>query len=105
MKKTIIVLLALFLALPAVSFAGSATSRWDMTIGGYVKFDMGWGSQSQGRTPIVAQRQGFGPYDNAVDQNGNFYMYSGETRLNFLVHRSRCVGREDIRLYRGSFQR
>ena len=48
MKKTVIVLLALFLALPAVSFAGSATSRWDMTIGGYVKFDMGYGSQNQG---------------------------------------------------------
>ena len=104
MKRTVIVLLTLFLALPAVSFAGSATSRWDMTIGGYVKFDMGWGSQSQGQDAQVAQRQGNGPYDNAIDQNGNFYMYSGETRLNFLVKGPDAWGAKTSAFIEGHFR-
>lgn len=104
MKKTVIVLLALFLALPAVSFAGSATSRWDMTIGGYVKFDMGWGSQSQGQDAYLAQRQGFGPYDNYVDQNGNFYMYSGETRINFLMKGPDAWGAKTSAFIEGHFR-
>ena len=46
MKKIVVVMLALFLAIPAISYAGSATSRWDLTIGGVVKFDVGWTDQS-----------------------------------------------------------
>ena len=104
MKKTVIILLALFLALPAVSFAGSATSRWDMTIGGYVKFDMGWGSQSQGQDAFLAARQGFGSFDNAVDQNGNFYMYAGETRLNFLMKGPDAWGAKTSAFIEGHFR-
>jgi hypothetical protein len=104
MKKTVVVLLALILALPALSFAGSATSRWDMTIGGYVKFDMGWGSQSQGQDALLAQRAGYGPYDNTVDQNGNFYMYSGETRLNFLVKGPDAWGAKTSAFIEGHFR-
>ena len=104
MKKAFIVLLALFLALPALSFAGSATSRWDLTIGGYVKFDMGWGSQSQGQDALLAQRAGYGPYDNAIDQNGNFYMYSGETRLNFLVKGPDAWGAKTSAFIEGHFR-
>jgi hypothetical protein len=36
MKKLVIVALAVFLAMPVLSHAGSATSRWDLTIGGYI---------------------------------------------------------------------
>ena len=50
MKKTLVIMLALFLAIPAISYAGSATSRWDMTIGGNIKFDMGWADQSGGNS-------------------------------------------------------
>jgi hypothetical protein len=42
MKKIFVIALALCLAIPAMSYAGSASSRWDLTIGGTVKFDMGW---------------------------------------------------------------
>ena len=55
MKKLIVFALALFLAVPALSFAGSATSKWDVTIGGFVKFDMGYASQAQGIDYMVAQ--------------------------------------------------
>ena len=46
MKKILVIMLALFLAIPAISYAGSATSRWDLTIGGNIKFDVGWSDQS-----------------------------------------------------------
>jgi hypothetical protein len=36
MKKLVIAVIAVLLALPVVSFAGSATSMWDLTIGGYI---------------------------------------------------------------------
>jgi len=104
MRKLVIVLLALFLALPAVSFAGSATSRWDMTIGGYVKFDMGWGSQSQGQDAYLAQRAGYGATDNYTDMSGNFYMYSGETRLNFLVKGPDAWGAKTSAFIEGHFR-
>lgn len=42
MKKIVVLMLALCLAVPAVSYAGSATSRFDLTIGGTVSFQMGW---------------------------------------------------------------
>jgi hypothetical protein len=104
MKKTVIVLLALFLALPAVSFAGSATSRWDMTIGGYVKFDMGWGSQQQGVDAVVAQRKGNGPYTTADDNYGNFYSYGGETRLNFDIKGPDAWGAKTSAFVEGHFR-
>ena len=48
MKKFIVITFALFLAIPAISFAGSADSRWDVTIGGFIKADFGYTTQSQG---------------------------------------------------------
>jgi hypothetical protein len=85
MKRAIIVVITFLLALPAIGFAGSATSRWDLTIGGYVKFDMGYATQGQGQDIYQASRSGNGAYENMTDKYGNFYMYSGETRLNFLT--------------------
>jgi len=85
MKKTIIVLLALFLALPAISFAGSVTSRWDMTIGGYVKFDFGYADNGVGADYAVAPRGSYNQNQTLNDQYGNWYSAAGETRLNFLI--------------------
>ena len=103
-RRLVTLFFAVFFALPAVGFAGSATSRWDMTIGGYVKFDMGWGSQSQAQDAVFGQRQGNGPYDNATDQNGSFYMYAGETRLNFLTRGPDAWGAKTMAFIEGSFQ-
>lgn len=104
MKKLVVVVLAVFLALPAVSFAGSATSRWDLTIGGYVKFDMGWGSQAQGQDAYVALRQGNASYDNYADQTSNFYMYSGETRVNMLTKGPDAWGAKTSAFIEGQFR-
>jgi hypothetical protein len=85
MKRISVMLLALLLAIPAVSFAGTVDSRWDVTIGGYIKFDMGYADQSQGADYTTAARESFNGRQNQVDEYGNFYTAAGETRLNFLV--------------------
>lgn len=85
MKKIIIVLLALFLALPAISYAGSVTSRWDMTIGGYVAVNMGYSDQAQGAEAIFANRSGMQGSQSLNNEYGNFFSAVGETRLNFLI--------------------
>ena len=56
MKRFIVFAVVAFLALPVVSFAGSATSRWDVTIGGYIKADFGYTTQSQGADYRTASR-------------------------------------------------
>ncbi len=104
MKKSIYVLLALLLAFPALSFAGSATSRWDLTIGGYVKFDMGYNTQGQGQDIITAARSGYGAYSNVNDQYGNFFSYAGETRLNFLTRGPDAWGAKTFAFVEGHFR-
>ena len=42
MKKIVVIMLALCLAVPAISHAGAVTSRWDLNVGGNIKFDTGW---------------------------------------------------------------
>ncbi len=106
MKKTIIVMLALFLALPAISYAGSATSRWDMTIGGYVKFDMGYSDTGNGQDIVNATvpRTGYGAYGTLNSKYGNFYSYAGESRLNFLVRGPDAWGAKTSAFIEGHFR-
>ena len=104
MKKTIIILLALFLALPAISFAGSVTSRWDMTIGGYVKADMGWADTGFGLDSNNATRKGLpGVRENRASEYGVLGMAAGETRLNFLVKGPDAWGAKTSAFFSGDF--
>jgi hypothetical protein len=82
MKKFVVVLLALFLAVPAVTYAGSVTSKYDVTIGGYVKMDLGWQNQNLGPDYSAASRGSLPNNQNLLDQYGSLYSYAGETRLN-----------------------
>ncbi len=59
MKKVVILFVAVMLALPAMSFAGSATSRWDLTIGGMVKLDYFYADQSSNQDITYAERQSY----------------------------------------------
>ena len=84
MKKFVVFALALFLVLPAISYAGSATSRYDVTITGYVGIDFGWVDQLQGGDAAVGLR------DNAYGttwrhNKSNFFSSAGNTQLGFLV--------------------
>jgi hypothetical protein len=85
MKKFVVLFVAVMLALPAISFAGSATSRWDLTIGGMVKVDIGYVDQSVDQDYIVAERQAGNNNTSSRDKYGALSFGEGETRLNFLV--------------------
>jgi len=84
-KKIVVLLLALFLVLPAIADAGSVTSRYDITIGGFVKMDLGWGSQDSGPDYAAAVRGSMPNNQNQLDEYGSTYWYAGETRLNMLI--------------------
>jgi len=87
MKKFVLIALALLLAMPAASFAGSATSRWDVTIGGFVAFDVGWADQSVGADYLLPQRDDmwYGLNENRDAKYGTTYWAAGFTRLNLAV--------------------
>ena len=103
MKKFVVIALALLLAVPALSFAGSATSKWDVTIGGYVKFDMGYADQAQGADYAVAARSSYRGIQNFNDEYGNFYSAGGETRLNFLIQGPEGWGAKTSAFIEGDF--
>jgi len=84
MKKILVLFVAVMLALPAMSYAGSATSRWDLTIGGMVKFDVMWADQSLNPEITFAERKS-DTLDSSRDKYNALTWASGETRLNFLI--------------------
>lgn len=105
MKRFIILAVAALLILPAVSYAGSATSRWDLTVGGFIKFDMGYAFQAQGADYTKAERGSKGLYENFADEYGNFFSAAGETRLNFLVKGPEGWGAKTMGFIEGEFRR
>jgi hypothetical protein len=80
----LLLLLAVVFSFPSLSAAGDVQSRFDVNIGGFVKFDAGWGNQGVGADYGFSQRKS-GPTKNILDEYGNFYMASGESRFNFLI--------------------
>ncbi len=104
MKKVIVVMLALFLAIPAITYAGSVTSKYDVTIGGYVKFDLGWSNQNNGPDYITAARESTPAVQNRLDEYGNTYMYAGETRLNMLIKGPDAWGAKTGAFIEGDFR-
>ncbi len=104
MKKVIVVMLALFLAIPAITYAGSVTSKYDVTLGGYVKFDLGWSNQNNGPDYGTASRASLPGNQNRRDEYGNTYMYSGETRMNMLVKGPDAWGAKTGAFIEGDFR-
>lgn len=105
MKKYLVILLALFLAVPAVSYAGSVTSRYDVTIGGYVKFDVAYADQNISYDYRAPQRDGRSTWANNA---GNAYdtvtWAGGETRLNFAIKGPDAWGAKTSALVEGDFR-
>ncbi len=108
MTKVLIAVAALCLALPGSGFAGSATSRWDLTIGGYVKVDAGFTSQASG--PAAAgleqywpDRDNAGRDQNVANKSGSFDMATGQTALNFLVKGPDTWGAKSTAFIQGNF--
>jgi len=106
MKKLILVLLVLFLAVPALSNAGTATSRWDLTIGGWVKFDATYSNRAMGVGGDVywADRDNLGANRDASKENGAFQMFGGDTVLNFSVKGPDAWGAKTMAFIEGDFR-
>jgi hypothetical protein len=105
MKKGILIVLAILLAMPAISFAGSATSRWDLTIGGTVKATVGWadytaGDQNAGGTAPRGDRSGYSTIGNKY---GSQIWSGGETGLNFAVRGPDTFGAKTSAFISGDF--
>jgi hypothetical protein len=90
MKKIFVMILALCLAVPAISYAGSATSRWDLTIGGTVKFQAGWADSKTGGSTTHSSgastpRDDASGFDTVANDYGHQFWGAGETNLSFFV--------------------
>jgi hypothetical protein len=94
MTKFILALIAAFLLVPDAALAGSAASTWDLTVGGYVRFDMGYSNGG---------RHGYGAFDSTADKYGNINLYSGATRLNFLIKGHDAWGAKTSAFVEGDF--
>jgi len=106
MKKGLLlvaVFMALVIAMPSASQAGSATSRWDLTIGGFVKFDMGWANQGVGEGWFGAERKS-DVDENLLDEYGNIFMSSARTQLTFLVSGPSAFGAKTGAYIEAAFQ-
>jgi len=105
MKKGILIVLAILLAMPAISFAGSATSRWDLTIGGTVKVTAGYadwvtGDQRAGGTAPRGDRSGY----NTINNKYGTQIWSGaETGLNFAIRGPETFGAKTSAFISGDF--
>lgn len=103
MKKVVILFVAVMLALPAMSYAGSATSRWDLTIGGMVKMDIMYGDQSSNQDITYAERESAGNVSSR-DKYGATSWGAGESRLNFLVKGPDTWGAKTSAFIEGDFR-
>ncbi|MCK9228398.1 MAG: hypothetical protein PHT96_11775 [Syntrophorhabdaceae bacterium] len=104
MKNSVLVMLALFFLIPALGNAGNVSSRYDVTFGGYVKYDFGYNTQNQSSDIAVARRES-GPYiKNLADEYGNTYQTAAETRFNFLVKGPELWGAKTSAFIEGDFR-
>ena len=73
MKKLVILVIAVFLALPVLSHAGAVDTKWDMTINGYVASFWQWSDQNDGQNwgPATAAARRTGADENRSDEQGN----------------------------------
>ncbi|OPY61646.1 MAG: hypothetical protein A4E57_04150 [Syntrophorhabdaceae bacterium PtaU1.Bin034] len=104
MKKSLIVIAALLLALPVVSHAGSATSRWDMVLGGYVKFDVVYADKAVGTDNRASSVDSKGSVDLATDSTSSLTWAGAETRLNWAVKGPDAWGAKTSAFVEGEFR-
>lgn len=99
MKKIVVLMLALCLAVPAISYAGSATSRWDLSIGGTIKFDAGFADTNGDKNQNAAWTKA---HDSNYN-NGNFFMDGSESSLNFAIKGPDAWGAKTSAFLAGDF--
>ena len=102
MKKVWCFALALLFLAPVVSHAGTVGSRFDVTIGGVVKFDFGVSDQSTGvlqaAGPLGVAKKG-----TFEDKYGSTIWGAGETGLNIRVAGPEAFGAKTSAFVSGDF--
>ncbi len=104
MKKYLLLLLALFLMLPVLADAGSVSSRYDVTFGGFVKYDVGWNSQNTHADAGYTSRSSTSARAVLQDDYSSTFQTAGETRLNFLVKGPDLWGAKSSAFIEGDFR-
>ena len=104
MKKLALALLVLALAIPALSAAGSVSSRYDVTFGGFVKYDLGYSTQNMHADPTAAHRQSGNSFEWLADKYGNTFQTAAETRFNFLIKGPDLWGAKTNAFIEGDFR-
>ncbi len=104
MKKLVLVMLALFLVIPALSNAGSVSSRYDVTFGGFVSYGVGWTSQNANADAVTASRSSSSTRAVRADDYGNTFMTAAETRFNFLIKGPDLWGAKTSAFIEGDFR-
>jgi len=104
MKKLLLVLIAGLLAIPALGNAGSVSSRYDVTFGGFVKYDLGYSTQNSHADPSKAFRQDTSDMSVLADDYSNTFMTGAETRFNFLVKGPELWGARTTAFIEGDFR-
>ncbi|HOV89633.1 MAG TPA: hypothetical protein PKW07_02870 [Syntrophorhabdaceae bacterium] len=105
MKKYMFVFLLLFLSMPLISYAGSVTSRYDVTIGGFVKFDLAYTDQNDTHNYRAAKRDNIGPNaQNNLDSYDTVTWSGYETRLNLRIKGPDAWGAKTSALIEGNFR-
>ncbi len=104
MKKLVLIMVALFLVIPALGNAGSMTSRYDVTFGGYVKYDVGWSSQNNSADPTFSLRKSSSTRSVLADEYSNTFQSGGETRFNFLIKGPDLWGAKTSAFIEGDFR-
>ena len=103
-KLAVFAAIALLAATPAIAKAGDVTSKFDVTIGGFVKMDMGYSTQNSHADPSIAKPDSSSVRENLYDEYGNTFMTSGETRLNFLIKGPDAWGAKTSAFVEGDFR-
>ncbi len=104
MKRFLLAAIVLSLLLPGVAHAGSATSRWDMVLGGFVKFDLVWADRAVGVDNRLAPADSKGTNNVTGDSTQNLTWAGGETRLNWLVKGPDAWGAKTSAYVEGEFR-
>lgn len=104
MKKLVLVLFAMALVVPTLGNAGSVSSRYDVTFGGFVKYDLGYSTQNSHADPSYAYRNSSSDRAVLADEYGNTYMSGAETRFNFLIKGPELWGAKTSAFIEGDFR-
>jgi len=73
MKKLLLALFVISLIVPALGNAGSVSSRYDVTFGGFVKYDLGYSSQNTSADAGSAFRKSSSTRSVLADEYGNTF--------------------------------